>query len=338
MSTGTEQELDILDDSSGALRTAGSDESGAHRANLPSPRALYNRWEQQQWSVAKVRVQRDAPVWAGLRPFARRELADALSELEVGEVCVTRTLSSLVDHAPGDEDRIYLCTQMADEGRHVRFFQEYLTNAAGIALDAELDAGSAYGQLFEPRLYASTAAVRTAAGDPAAWYTALVEYHLITEGVLAASALRTTRVLARRFELAALDEGLTNVARDESRHLTYGLAAARRGVESGYADVVATAYLGGVELAARVLVNPNKKAVTPVLRAALIARAHQLTAQWQLALDRAVRQLRLIGLPELRAEVEATWQTARQRALGEYRDRWDTEHPVARVDAGPAAP
>ena len=336
--TTTDEVLDILDDTSETLRDEpgadGDTPAGAGPAGyLPSPRALYNRWEQQQWSVAKVRVQRDAPVWATLRPFARRELTDALAELEVGEVCVTRTLSSLVDHAPGDEDRIYLCTQMADEGRHVRFFQEYLTEAAGVALDAELDAASAYGQLFEPRLYASTSRVRTADGDRAAWYTALVEYHLVTEGVLAASALRTTRLLARRFDLAALEEGLTNVARDESRHLTYGLAAARQGVESGYADVVTAAYLGGVELASRVMVNPHRRAVAPVLRAALLARARQLTGQWQMGLDRAVRQLRLIGLPHLRTEVETIWQAAQQRALEEYRERWDAVHPVVTAAA-----
>lgn len=331
MTTATSEVLDILDDTSGALAAAA--ETDASRTALPTPRALYNRWEQQQWSVVDLRVERDAPVWAALRPFARQELADALAELEVGEVCVTRTLSSLVDHAPGDEDRIYLCTQMADEGRHVRFFQEYLTVAAGIALDEELDAGSAYGQLFEPQLYASTGRVRQTGGDPAAWFEALVEYHLITEGVLAATALRSTRVLAKRFGLAALEEGLTNVARDESRHLTYGLAAARRGVDSGYADVVTRTYLAGVELAARVLVNPARRSVTPVMRAALVARANQLTSQWQLALDRAVRQLRLIGLPGLRGEVESAWRAAQGRALDEYQERWGTEHPVVKVAA-----
>jgi ribonucleoside-diphosphate reductase beta chain len=332
MTTATSEVLDILDDAGAAIAAAAAQPEGA-RSALPSPRALYNRWEQQQWSVVDVRVERDAPTWVALRPFARQELADALAELEVGEVCVTRTLSSLVDHAPGDEDRIYLCTQMADEGRHVRFFQEYLTVAAGIALDEELDAGSAYGQLFEPRLYASTGRVRSTGGDPAAWFEALVEYHLITEGVLAATALRSTRVLAKRFGLDALFEGLTNVARDESRHLTYGLAAARRGVDSGYADVVTRSYLSGVELAARVLVNPARRSVTPVMRAALVARANQLRSQWQLALDRAVRQLRLIGLPGLRAEVETAWRASQQRALQEYHERWGGEHPVVKAAA-----
>jgi ribonucleoside-diphosphate reductase beta chain len=332
--TTTAEVLDIMADEPD---TEPDTEPEGGRSALPSPRALYNRWEQQQWSVAKVRVDRDSATWAALLPFAKQELGDALAELEVGEVCVTRTLSALADHAPGDEDRIYLCTQLADEGRHVTFFQEYLTVAAGISIDDSLAAASAYGQLFEPRLYASTGRVRATNGDRAAWLEALVEYHLITEGVLAATALRSTRVLARRFKLDALDEGLTNVARDESRHLTYGLAAAHRGVETGHADLVARSYLSGVELAARVLVNPYKKAVAPVMKVALIARAKQLSTQWQLALDRAVRQLRLIGLPQLRGEVEHAWRGAQERALVEYRERWDTEHPVVKAGLVAAA-
>ena len=318
----TGEMLDILDDPDAPSAAAEA------RSPLPSPLALYGRWEKGQWSVADVAVGRDSATWAGLRPFARQELAGALTELEVGEVCVTRTLSALVDHAPTDDDRIYLCTQMADEGRHVRFFQEYLTVAAGIALDSQLDEASAYGQLFEPQLIASTGRVRERDGDRAAWLEALVGYHLITEGVLAAAALRTTRVLAERYRLDALHEGLGNVARDESRHLTYGLSAARRGVEDGHAALIADCYLDGVELAARVMVNPHRRAVTPVMTAALLARARQLTGQWQVGLDRAVRQLRLIGLPQLRAEVEQRWTAAQQQALSDYRDRWGAEHPV----------
>ena len=327
MTITTGEILDILDDPDPAAAVT------ATRSPLPSPLALYGRWEKSQWSVADVAVHRDAPAWAALLPFARHELTAALTELEVGEVCVTRTLSALVDHAPGDDDRIYLCTQMADEGRHVRFFQEYLTVAAGIALDGRLEDASAYGQLFEPRLVASTSRVRERGGDPEAWYEALVGYHLITEGVLAAAALRTTRVLAQRYGLDALYDGLGNVARDESRHLTYGLSAARRGVQGGHAEPIARCYLSGVELAARVMVNPHRKAITPVMRVALAARVRQLTGQWQVGLDRAVRQLRLIELPHLRAEVEQRWAAAQRRALEEYRQRWGSEHPVALIAA-----
>ncbi|KUJ69161.1 hypothetical protein ACZ90_12415 [Streptomyces albus subsp. albus] len=302
-------------------------------ASLPTSRELYERWEKQQWSVRDVAVERDAAGWRELRPFARHELLSALAELEVGEVCVTQTLSSLVDHAPTEDDRIYLCTQLADEGRHVRFFQDYLEHAAGVDLTdpqdgKALEQAAAYGQLFEPELRRATAAAREASGGAEAWYRALTYYHLITEGVLAATALRTTRALARRFSLKALDEGLTNVTRDETRHVTFGLTAARAGVRGAFREAVADSYLTGVELAARVMVAPDRRTVSPRLRAALTARAAQLTGQWTMARDRMLRQLGQIGLAELGEEAGRRWDAGRERALDEYRERWGTEHPV----------
>jgi ribonucleoside-diphosphate reductase beta chain len=314
------------------------DATDASLPKLPSPYELYNRWEKQQWSVAGVECAKDAPTWQELRPFARGELLAALAELEVGEVAVTQTLSALVDHAPDEDGRIYLCTQLADEGRHVRFFQEYLTKAAGVDLDDPqdgkvLEAAAAYGNLFEPELRASTSRVREPGETAEAWYQALVQYHLITEGVLAATALRTVRALARRCELRALDEGLTNVTRDETRHVTYGLVAAREGTAGEYRDTIAETYLAGTELAARVMVSPGTRAVTPVLRVALKQRAAQLTGQWDMARDRMLRQLAVIGLPELRDEAARAWTWSRERALDEYAERWNAEHPVRRAAA-----
>ncbi|GAA2573742.1 ribonucleotide-diphosphate reductase subunit beta [Actinomadura fulvescens] len=306
---------------------------------LPTTRELYGRWEKQQWAVADVKVERDAPIWREMRPFIRQELLAALAELEVGEVCVVQTLSSLVDHAPSEDDRIYLATQLADEGRHVRFFQDYLGGAAGVDLDdpadgKALEAAASYGNLFEPTLRRSTARVREPGeGGATAWYQALVQYHLITEGVLAATALRTMRTLARRAKLPALTEGLTNVTRDETRHVTYGLIAARHGVTAGHRDTVAETYLAGTRLAARVMVAPETRAVTPVLRVALRSRAAQLTGQWDMARDRMLRQLAVIGLPELRTEAARTWQTGCDEAMDEYHERWDTQHPVRRAAA-----
>ncbi|WFB09334.1 AMP-binding protein [Streptomyces sp. LX-29] len=320
---------------------ASEEPAGRRPARLPTSRELYDRWERQQWSVREVAVERDAETWGGLRPFARQELLSALAELEVGEVCVTQTLSSLVDGAPTEDDRIYLCTQLADEGRHVRFFQDYLECAAGVDLAAPADGGAlelaaAYGRLFEPELRRATAAARDAAdGGHDAWYRALTYYHLITEGVLATTTLRTTRALARRFGLHALDDGLTHVTRDESRHVAFGLAAARAGVRGGYRDAVAESYLSGVELAARVMVAPDRRAVSPRLRPALVTRAEQLSGHWELARDRMLRQLGQIGLGELRGVAGRSWDGGRERALDEYRERWGVDHPV-RLAAGGA--
>jgi ribonucleoside-diphosphate reductase beta chain len=310
--------------------------AAARVVRLPGPRELYDRWELQQWSVAKLDVSRDAERFAALRPFARAELLGALAELEIGEVCVTRTLSSLVDHAPAEADRIYLCTQMADEGRHVQFFQRYLYEAAAVdeadlAASGSLGRDSAYGNIFEPVLIAATENVRARAGEREAWFAALVQYHLLTEGVLAASGLRVLRALAKSCGLDALNEGLTNVARDETRHLTYGLAAARTGVESGYADIIGETYLGGLATAVEVLVNPERKTTAPVLRPALAARAAQIQFQWTVAYERMVKQLNLVGLHRLRDRADQAWQDAFDQVFARYRETWGADHPVPRA-------
>jgi ribonucleoside-diphosphate reductase beta chain len=211
------------------------------RGRLANSADLYRRWERQQWAVAQVDPARDAPTWSALSPFSRDQMLGSLGELEVGEVTVTHTLGSLIDAPPTEDDRIFLCTQLADEARHVRFFQTYLEDGCRTSLDS-VEEGADYAEVFTPELTRATDAVRADQQDREAWYRALVYYHLITEGVLAATALRTTRFLARRLKLEALEEGLTNVTRDESRHVSFGLRAAQDGVAGGFGQVVGDAH------------------------------------------------------------------------------------------------
>ena len=326
-------DVEDVDDGEEVRGDARAGRTGDGRA--PEPRALYNQWEKQQWSIAQVDVARDRSQWEALKPFTRRELLTSLNELEVGEVFVSRTLSTLVGYAPSDPDRLFLSTQVADEARHALFFQDYLHEAVG--LDQTSGEGgseqedSVYSRLFEPTLRASLDGVAASGGDLALWHTAVVEYHLVTEGILAAAALHLTRQIARRFSLPALEEGLTNVIRDESRHFTYGLAATRRAVEGPLRERMAEVYTAGVGSAARILVNPYRKAATPVLRPALVQRAALLSAQWDLTKQRALRQLPLIGLADLREETGKVWDRGIESALSEYAENWGAPHPVAAV-------
>jgi ribonucleoside-diphosphate reductase beta chain len=256
---------------------------------------------------------------------------------------VTQTLSALVDHAPSEPERIYLCTQLADEARHVHFFQSYLRGVAGIdtgllSPTGELGQACAYGQIYVPLLREVTAAVRANRDDRASWYRALVHYHLITEGVLAAPGLRQLRVLARHCELHALVDGLTNVSRDEGRHLTYGLSAARQGVDSGFADVIIEAYLDGVRRAVEVLVKPAQRTSTPLFRSARVMRVATLTEHWESARSRMSRNLSLIGLHHLRDTAYQVWVEAFEDAFTRYERAWGSPHPActtARLSVAP---
>lgn len=304
----------------------------AGSGRLATSAGLYWRWERQQWSVAEVKPSRDVATWQALRPFNRDQMLGALAELEVGEVCVTQTLGSLCEFPPTEDDRIYLCTQMADEARHVRFFQTYLTDACGIALHeqegAELEATADYSHVFAPVLTEATTAVRDTGGDPDHWYRALVYYHLVTEGMLAATALRTTRFLARRLRLAALEEGLTNVTRDESRHVSFGLRAATDGVTRGFGTTITDAHFEVLDAAAWVLIGPARHNPVPAMRQALISRAGQLQGSVDIAEERMLKQLRVIGLPELSDRSVRHWRAGIGKALDAYEQRWNEPHPI----------
>jgi ribonucleoside-diphosphate reductase beta chain len=317
----------VLDVTETAAETAAE-----KRGRLATSADLYGRWERQQWAVAEVDPSRDAPRWQQLSRFARTQMLGSLAELEVGEVTVTHTLGSLIDNPPTEDDRIYLCTQLADEARHVKFFQAYLTDGCGISLaDAEgteLEGSADYARVFAPELIAVTGALRDHPGDMDSWYRALVYYHLITEGVLASAALRTTRFLARRLNLEALDEGLTNVARDESRHVSFGLRAAQEGVAGGFAAVVEDSHFEAIAPAAWVLIGPARHNPAPAIHPALLSRAAQLRGAIEIARERLVKQLRLVGLAHLHDRAGRAWDEGIEVALDAYAERWGTPHPI----------
>jgi ribonucleoside-diphosphate reductase beta chain len=288
---------------------------------------LYNRWERQQWRVADLDMAHDAAIWAKLRPFYRNDLLTALAELEIGEVTVTKTLSSLVDHAPTDDDRIYLCTQLADEGRHVKFFDRYFAEVIGVD-PASLTENTDYEQVFAPQLERETSLVRTPDGGIESWYRALVYYHLVTEGVLAAAAMPNTRAVAKRLSLSTLDAGLVNVIRDESRHISFGVISARQGVANGFGELILDAYLTGVRYAAMVAVGPRTEQPLPAMRIALVGRAAQLRTTLDAARERVVRQPRFIGLAEHAEHAGQVWDAACENAMDEYAQRWGKPHPI----------
>jgi ribonucleoside-diphosphate reductase beta chain len=302
---------------------------------LTSARGLYRRWETQHWSASALNLDEDVVNWRSMRPFMKSELLNVLLELDAGEVCVTETLSPLLDHAQNLHDRLYLCTQIVDEARHVHFFRRYLDAIGEGSAIEDCDGESAYSRYFEPALVRATSAVRSHNGDAAVWYRALVFYHLATEGILAATILRTLRAAVRhmRIGLPALAEGLTNVARDETRHITFGLGALRNGVREGYGAQIAAAYLESVGRAAWVAVGPDHCRRVPALGSAIEQRGRQFEEQWSIARGQIRRHLSLIGLEEICGESEEAWDAECGSALDYYAKLWGEEHPVRQMAA-----
>jgi hypothetical protein len=75
--------------------------------------------------------------------------------------------------------------------------------------------------------------------DYGRWIRAVTHFHLITEGVLALNAQRNLiKGLRHRQALPGLQAGFIAMARDESRHVSYGMHALRQGLREGCHDEV----------------------------------------------------------------------------------------------------
>src|SRR3954454_1745851 len=89
---------------------------------------LYELWERQQWATQDLDFSRDREDWHERMDeeerFARMY---GLSAFFIGEQKVTDELGPLMRACPTEDQRIFLSTQIADEARHVRFFDRFYT-------------------------------------------------------------------------------------------------------------------------------------------------------------------------------------------------------------------
>src|SRR5215212_2931351 len=87
---------------------------------------LYDLWERQQWQTQELDFSRDREDWhERISPEERFQRMYGLSSFFIGEQKVAEELGPIMRAAPTEDQRIFLCTQIADEARHVRFFERF---------------------------------------------------------------------------------------------------------------------------------------------------------------------------------------------------------------------
>jgi len=235
--------------------------------------SLYRRWERQQWAVHDLDLSTDVQHWSSLDDETKRIVRRTMTLFFIGEQAVTDTLSPILHAAAHEDERIFLATQVADEARHTvffhRFFDEVLEVHGGLKAALETvgpEATAGFRGIFETHLVAATDAVRREPRDLRAWVEAVVTYHIVIEGFLALtgqrSLLRFTR--ATGF-MPGFHTGFIAVARDESRHIGFGVLALRRRVlqDPEMARVVALKLLELSEAAVLTIVDPDTRLVVP---------------------------------------------------------------------------
>src|SRR6266850_1557445 len=219
--------------------------------NMPSYMDLYRRWESQQWSVGDLDFSLDRQDWLQATDLEKKTTLWSHRLFFNGEERVTATLAPFVWAAPTPEIEIFLSTQMVDEARHTVFFQRWWHEVVGseakslgdLLTEIRRQANEGYNTLFYDRLPSTAQRLASNPKDFDAFVEGITLYHIIIEATIA--------LTGQRFELESMREmgttdrgfyrGFTAIARDESRHVNFGIKLLQEAVRQDptrYAPII----------------------------------------------------------------------------------------------------
>jgi ribonucleoside-diphosphate reductase beta chain len=212
-----------------ALQAAADTTGDVH---LLSYEELYRLWERQQWQTQELDFTRDREDWnERFDDEERFQRMYGLSAFFIGEQKVAEELGPIMRAAPTEDQRIFLCTQIADEARHVRFFERFYREVGVLESDELTEMlgetsehlNEDFGRLFDGMLRERTDRLAVEPADTEALVEAVTIYHMVIEGMLALTGQHFIMDYnERQGTLPAFVEGFQNVARDEHRHVAFG--------------------------------------------------------------------------------------------------------------------
>jgi ribonucleoside-diphosphate reductase beta chain len=193
---------------------------------------LYRLWERQQWRTQDIDFTQDRIDWHERIPEDERyQRMYGLSSFFIGEQRVAEELGPMMRAAPSEEMRIFLCTQIADEARHVAFFNRFYSEVGVLEshnLADRLDETSEhlnpeFHVLFDELLKSRVDRLAREPEDLETLVEAITLYHMIIEGMLALTGQHfIIEYNEEQGTLPGFVEGFNNIARDEHRHVAFG--------------------------------------------------------------------------------------------------------------------
>ena len=269
--------------------------------NMPSYMDLYRRWESQQWSVGDLDFTLDREDWLKATELDRKATLWSHRLFFNGEERVTATLAPFVWAAPTPEIEIFLSTQMVDEARHTVFFDRWWREVVGtdsknlkdLLVEIRPDTNEGYNTLFYDRLPSTAQRMATDPKDFDAFVEGVTIYHIIVEATIA--------LTGQRFELESMRDlgttdrgfyrGFTAVARDESRHVSFGIKVLQEAVRENperFAPLIQRTLVECLPLVAGTLDPPDPTYITEF--------GHTESEILQFAMDSLNKRLRAIGI------------------------------------------
>jgi ribonucleoside-diphosphate reductase beta chain len=199
---------------------------------LLDAKQLYLLWERQQWQTQELDFGRDREDWhERISEEERFQRMYGLSSFFIGEQKVAEELGPIMRAAPTEDEKIFLCTQIADEARHVRFFERFYSEVGVLEADGLTEMLSEtsehlnenFSRLFDEMLKKRTDRLSSEPEDTEALVEAITLYHMVIEGMLALTGQHFIMDYnEEQGTLPAFVEGFGNVARDEHRHVAFG--------------------------------------------------------------------------------------------------------------------
>jgi len=219
------------------------------QVNLLDYKQLYELWERQQWRTQDIDFSRDREDWWGFPEDERFQRMYGLSSFFIGEQKVADELGPMMRAAPTEEMRIFLCTQIADEARHVEFFNRFYDEVGVLKSDNLHDRlgetsehlNPNFHTLFDDMLKSRVDGLARDPGNLELLVEAVTLYHMVIEGMLALTGQHF--IITYNEEQGTLPgfvEGFNNVARDEHRHVAFGARFLREMAETDprYRDAI----------------------------------------------------------------------------------------------------
>src|SRR5437870_2979057 len=243
--------------------------------NMPTYMDLYRRWEAQQWAVSDLDFSLDRQDWLESSELDRKATLWSHRLFFNGEERVTATLAPFVWAAPTPEMEIFLSTQMVDEARHTVFFDRWWrevprSDAADLKEMLErirLEVNEGYTELFYDRLPGIAQRLANDPRDVEAFAEGVTIYHIVVEATLALTGQRfeLETIRERGFTHTGFYAGFTAVARDESRHVNFGIKVLHDFVQEDpqrFAPIIQRALVECLPLISGTIHPPDERYIT----------------------------------------------------------------------------